>query len=114
MRVFLKMSLNARTVIIALLSGVVFSCASIREVKKAPGKGGEIMVSEGIGGDARADAKQKMKENCGSKTPVIVEEGEAVIGASYSGSKYSLTERGDSEDKREWRIKYKCKKKKAA
>jgi hypothetical protein len=90
------------------------SCASIREVKKTPGKGGEIMVSEGIGGDARADAKQVMKENCGSKSPVIIEEGEAVVGSSYRGdnNKHSLFSTGESEDKREWRIKYKCKKKK--
>lgn len=80
-------------------------CATIREVKKTPGKGGVITVQEGIGGDARDMAKQKMKENCGSKPPVVMEEGEAVIGTE-SHSYSNLT---DSEDKREWRITYKCK-----
>ena len=97
-----------RLTITSMLVGIFSSCASIREVKKSPGKGGEIMIQEGIGGDARADAKQVMKENCGAKSPVIVEEGEAVIGTKHHAGKHF----GESEDKREWRIKYRCKKKK--
>lgn len=99
---------------ITLMAIHLSACATIREVKKSPGKSGIIMVQEGIGGDARADAKQKMKENCGGKTPVILEEGEAVIGSTNSGhnSDSIWFSSSESEDKREWRIKYKCKKSK--
>lgn len=112
----MKQFKNLLTVLTAGIIGLhLLACATIREVKKAPGKGGVIMVQEGIGGDARADAKQKMKENCGLKTPVILEEGEEVIGSTGRNynSKSSWWDTSESEDKREWRIKYKCKKSKA-
>jgi hypothetical protein len=94
-------------------------CATIREVKKQPGKGGVIMVQEGVFGDARSDAGQVMKENCRAKKPVVVEEGEVVVGSSTTtrssttrSANRSTTEgssSSDAEDKREWRITYKCK-----
>jgi hypothetical protein len=94
-----------KSVILVWFSVSVVGCATIREVKKTPGKGGVITVQEGIGGDARSMAKQKMKENCGSKAPVVTEEGEAVIGTE--SQTYSSTT--ESEDKREWRVSYRCK-----
>ena len=92
-------------IILVIVACLELHCASIREVKKSPGKGGVITVHEGIGGDARSMAKERMKENCGSKQPVVTEEGEAVVGTSSTTSGSST----DSEDKREWRLTYKCK-----
>ena len=109
--------------IVIFLSSVLIlaSCASTRVVKKRSGKSGVIMVKEGMFGDARADAKQLMKDNCGRKKPVIAEEGEAVVGSDTRGSerkrkgwfKTNVTY-GSSEtrDVTEWRIKYRCKGKK--
>lgn len=105
-----------QAVLLILLS---VGCATIREVKKQPGKGGVITVKEGIFGDARGDAMQVMKETCRAKKPVVVEEGEVVVGSSTSTrssttrSSNRLTTEGssttESEDKLEWRITYKCK-----
>jgi hypothetical protein len=89
------------------------SCAHTRVVKTQPGKGGEIMVQEGLIGDARSDAKKKMKSNCGRRKAQILEEGEAVVGKSRRGdtqqTKYGSATSEDEHDKTEWRIKYKCK-----
>lgn len=93
---------------IVVLIALVAACATTREVKKSPGKGGVITVHEGIFGDARSMAKQTMKENCGAKKPVVVEEGEAVIGTSTTSRSGEWSSSSDSEDKREWRITYKC------
>jgi hypothetical protein len=88
------------------------ACATTRVVKTQPGHGGEIMVQEGLFGDARADARKKMKGNCGGKKPVITEEGETVVGkhsrSSTDKMSWGSTTSGDEEDKREWRLKYKC------
>jgi len=77
------------------------------------------MVKEGMFGDARADAQSLMRENCGHKRPVVIEEGEAVVGASTSGSerkrrrlfsrKKETYATSETRDVTEWRIKYKCK-----
>lgn len=102
---------------LALLSLLVVAagasaCATTRVVKTQPGQGGEIMVQEGLIGDARSDAKKKMASNCGRKKPVVTEEGEAVIG-SRSRKDTQLTSwgsssAGETEQKTEWRIKYRC------
>jgi len=98
--------------LVVVSAAALSACATTRVVKKQPGKGGEIMVQEGIWGDARADAQKQMKSNCGKKKPVVTEEGEAVVGSTSTSkkdkSKYGSTTSTDSEDKREWRIKYRC------
>lgn len=78
------------------------------------------MVQEGIFGDAHADAKAHMKANCGRKKPIVVEEGEAVVGTDTRGSKRKdvgifgeEVSNSESRNITEWRIKYKCKGKKS-
>ena len=100
------------TILMIAVAAVGMSCATTRVVKKQPGRGGEIMVHDGIFGDARADAGKAMKANCAGKKVRIVEEGEAVVGSRTHGSKskskdYNSTS-SYTEDEREWRIKYKC------
>lgn len=91
----------------------ISGCATTRVVKKQPNVGGVIMVQEGIYGNARADADKIMRENCGRKKPVILEEGEAVVGTSTRGSEHtgknSKSVNASTVDAREWRITYKCK-----
>ena len=88
------------------------ACATTRVVKTQPGQGGEIMVREGLIGDARSDAKKKMSSNCGRKKPVVTEEGEAVIGSRYNSdlqlTKWGSSTASDTENKTEWRVKYRC------
>lgn len=90
----------------------IVGCATTRVVKTQPGSGGEIMVHEGMIGDARGDANKKMKANCGRKKPVVTEEGEAVIGshtnADTSKQTWGLTTSARTEQETEWRVKYKC------
>jgi hypothetical protein len=51
----LACNFEAKFVLLVLLS---VGCATIREVKKQPGKGGVITIQEGIFGEARSDAMQ--------------------------------------------------------
>ena len=103
---------SSRCVMTLLALGFLsLSCATIREVKKVPGKSGVVTVHEGMGGDAREMARQKMRENCGAQEPVVVEEGEAVVGKTSEKRMGSYATITDMEDKREWRLTYKCKSK---
>ena len=107
--------------LIMFLLGFMTNCASTRVVKQRPGKSGIIMVREGMIGDARSEAKSIMKRNCGHKRPIVIEEGEAVVGSSTRGTARTgkglfglKTTRGRSKTRNvtEWRVKYKCKGKK--
>ncbi len=95
-----------------IMVGMTFSCAHARVVKSQPGKGGLIAVGKGMFGDARAEADLEMRRNCGSKRPVILEEGEHVVGTSTSTdnkrTKRGSRSTGTTRDRTEWRIKYKC------
>jgi hypothetical protein len=107
------MSSRLSTAVLVLVAALaVTACAHTRVVKSRPGKGGEIMVSEGLFGDARADAKKKMRANCGSRRPEITEEGEAVVGKRRNSStdltKWGSVSSEDEDDKTEWRLKYRC------
>lgn len=97
---------------LVLATIVATACAHTRVVKSRPGKGGEIMVSEGWFGDARADANKKMRANCGSKRPEVTEEGEAVVGKRRNSStdltRWGSVSSEDEDDKTEWRLKYRC------
>jgi hypothetical protein len=96
------------TLSLALSTG----CATTRVVKTQPGQGGEIMVQEGLFGDARTDAKKKMASNCGRKKAAITEEGEAVVGTrSHKDTQltnWGSSSSGETDNKTEWRIKYRC------
>lgn len=91
-------------------------CATTRVVTVKPGKGGVIAIHEGIFGDARADAKQKMRATCGKKKPEITQEGEAKVGShttTQGTTKKSKvfddsSSESESTDKTEWRLTYKC------
>ncbi len=92
------------------------SCATTRVVQKRHQKSGVIMVKDGIIGDARADAKKLMADNCGRKRPVVVEEGEAVVGSTTDGRErksvlFKGVSYGSSETRNvtEWQLKYVCK-----
>jgi hypothetical protein len=104
---------SSRVAVFTIVAAALSACATTRVVKTQPGKGGEIMVQEGIFGDARADANKKMKANCGKRKPEIQEEGEAVVGKHKSSdtqlTKWGAVTSGDEDDKTEWRIKYRCK-----
>jgi len=98
-------------VVFGLLTFV--GCSTTRVVKIQPGVGGEIAVNQGMfGGDAKEMARAQMRENCGNKKAEVVEEGEAVIGKSGSGSSrnegFFKSESYDETQKTEWRLKYKC------
>ncbi|MBC7529932.1 MAG: hypothetical protein H7318_00025 [Oligoflexus sp.] len=130
-----------RSALAAIIATSVFfvGCATVREVKSKPGKGGELAVHEGIMGES-ADIKSAriMKSNC-PKGYKIVEKGEEVVGTvathssktkSKSNAKSNGTSiidaiassdgesktEGNSEttNKTEWRVKYECKKKGAS
>ena len=102
--------------VVLMTAAAVSGCATTRVVTSKPGKGGVIAIHEGLFGDARADAKKKMKSNCGKKKPEITEEGEAKVGSHTSTN--GSTKKGkviddsssesDSTDKTEWRLTYKC------
>ena len=97
--------------ILVFFALILNSCATTRQIRVVPGKEGEIMVREGVIGDARAEARTIMKSNCGKKSPEILEEGEHVVGKiSNSEEKRrnskSITKQARTEDMREWRIKY--------
>lgn len=102
------------TVFVAATILTLVSCAHARVVKSQPGKGGTVAVGKGLFGDARAEADLEMRRNCGSKRPVIVEESEHVVGTSTSTdnkrTKRGSRSTGETRDKTEWRIKYKCEK----
>ena len=106
------------SLLLPLLCASLFaSCATTRVVQTQPQKGGTIAVHDGLIGDARSDAKAKMKANCPKGRYQIVEEGEAKVGSSSRGNSdskktnYGITLTStDSEtrDVTEWRIKYRC------
>ncbi len=87
-------------------------CASLKEVKKSPGKGGIITLADGTDRGAKAEARLRMKETCGKKTPIILEEGDSVPGSSEYTAPHPWSLTPESAEAREWRIKYKCRKKK--
>lgn len=107
-----KMAIASKVVALGCLMAWLGGCATTRVVKSQPGQGGEIMVQEGLFGDARADAKKKMSANCGRKRATITEEGEAVIGtrsqADLHLTKWGSTTAADTTEKTEWRVKYRC------
>lgn len=114
-------SLLSRTIPTLALAALC-SCATARVVDMEPGRSGTIAVHDGIIGDARSKAADKMKENCSGKNYTVVKEGESVVGHDTTNHKGggSIVKvlsgdggGGDSSqrDATEWRIKYKCGKK---
>lgn len=113
------------------------SCATVREVRTKPGKGGELAVNEGMFGEsADIKANRIMKQNC-PKGFAITEKGEEVVGTKTTHDSSTNTKKqkpkgggivealsadtssdtsGSSEtvNTTEWRIKYKCTKKGSA
>lgn len=114
------------------------SCASVREVKTQPGRGGVIAVQEGfIGEPASVKSDRIIRENCPYGYSIL-EKGEEKIGTRTTSSGSSSTKSsgkskgsgflsvisdsdsetqtsGNSEtaDVNEWRVKYKCKRARA-
>lgn len=117
----------------------VNACATVREVKTRPNKGGELALNEGLfGKSADEKAAEIMEGNC-RRGYKIVEKGETVIGSTTSHSantssktkskgkssgnaivnvmsgetdgESSTTGSSDTTDKTEFRIKYQCRKK---
>ena len=111
-----------RRIVPTLALASLCSCATVRVVDMEPGRSGTIAVHDGIIGDARSKAKDKMKENCSGKNYTVVKEGEAVVGHDTTNHKgggsivkvlSGDSDGGDSSQRNatEWRIKYKCGKK---
>ena len=109
------MNIKLGLVAIAFFSFASAGCAGIRVVKRTP-VGGELAL---VG--AREEAQQKANEYMARQCPGgydVVEEGEAVVGQKTSttasktrglfGEKQMQSD-SVSEDKREWRVKYQCK-----
>jgi hypothetical protein len=119
------------------LAVLASSCATVREVRTKPGKGGELAVKEGMFGEtADVKANRIMKQNC-PKGFAITEKGEEVVGSKTTHDSSTNTKKekpksggivealsadsstdtsGSSEtvNTTEWRVKYKCKKKASA
>ncbi|RYZ59628.1 MAG: hypothetical protein EOP07_03360 [Proteobacteria bacterium] len=113
------------------------SCATVREVRTKPGKGGELAVKEGMFGEtADVKAGRIMKQNC-PKGFAITEKGEEVVGTKTTHDSSTHTKKAKSKNggivealsadtasdtsgssetvnTTEWRIKYKCKKQSSA
>jgi hypothetical protein len=123
--------MSSKTLILSFLAFFLFGCGTTRVVSKAPGRGGIVALSTNYNASTREKADALMKENCGSKNVVIVEELEAEIGSttkvtksaptpattkktSFLGIPVTHTEGGvQSEEHRtvkemEWRIRYEC------
>ena len=109
--------LNFPLLSLALAAALLSSCATTRVVQTQPQKGGVIAVKEGLIGDARKDAKAKMKSNCPKGRYQILEEGVATVGSKSRGTadkqkvRHGLTltsTESETHDVTEWRIKYRC------
>ena len=113
--------------ILGVFIGLFASCASVRVVKSRPGVGGVIAVKQGFVGDsAEVMAKRVMKRNC-PRGFRVYEEGEFVVGKytrtsgrektkgsmldKSSNKKFSSS--SEESNKTEWRMKYKCKRKRS-
>ncbi len=103
-------SIVARLAFVSMLLSITTACSGIRVVKRA--NDGGIVALQGPESGAREKADEYMRSQC-PKGYEIVEEGEAVVGQTA----HATTRQGfigpvttaQTEDRREWRITYKCK-----
>ena len=102
-----------------IIMSMSVSCATVRVVKKRPGRGGTIAVKQGfIGESADVKAARIMSSNC-RRGYRILSEGEHAVGKVSSTSSRGRTKHGidygNSQtvetQTNEWRVKYKCKRK---
>lgn len=110
---------SIQVAMIAVLAGVATGCGTARLVRSSPGKGGEVAL-QGLRDKAQEQANGMMQQVCGTKSPEIVEEGEAVIGSTTTENGSSsldpwrknqttrTSNTSESTQKTEWRIKFEC------
>ena len=107
-------------------------CATVREVKTQPGKGGVIAVKEGMVGETAKEKYERIMRDACPRGFMITEKGEEVVGSktthsaksdtkgkgeskgiinAISATESSTATSGESEkmNTTEWRITYKCK-----
>jgi hypothetical protein len=110
----MKSSLFSGSLLLMVLSTAACDIHWVREVKRTPSGGEVALLAQN--GDAQAQAQSLMASRCPAGYDIL-EEGEAVVGQEvqsnttqrqgFFGPTQSTT--AQSQDKREWRIKYQCK-----
>lgn len=100
----------ATLVSIASLLSLATGCSGIRVVQKT--RDGGVVALQGQESGAREKADEYMRSQCPAGYE-IVEEGEAVVGSDTTVRQRQTfigpVTTAQSEDRREWRLTYKCK-----